>query len=183
MPLYPQKPYLSLCLFRWSCGGQECPDGVPECHNQKANCLRSILSFYRPQKAFWTPKIWLCESCVQKGDFSPIFLPYPILNIVWKAPAKRVLAYSRTRYRSSLVARCVLRGPYKSYNILFLPYFSKPKLEYTCSFLVHDWWQTISPIVSQSLTPSLSLWAELCLMEGLLSRVEHFINVVEKVVS
>ena len=57
MPLYPQKPYLSLCLFRWSCGGQECPDGVPEGHNLKANCLRSILGFYRPQKACKTPKL------------------------------------------------------------------------------------------------------------------------------
>ena len=49
--------YSSLWLFSWSCGGQECPDGVPGGHNQTANCLRSILSFYRPQKAFKTPKI------------------------------------------------------------------------------------------------------------------------------
>ena len=36
-------------------GGQECPAGVPKGHNQTANCLRSILSFYRPQKAYKTP--------------------------------------------------------------------------------------------------------------------------------
>ena len=22
--------HLSLCLFSWSCGGQECPDGLPD---------------------------------------------------------------------------------------------------------------------------------------------------------
>ena len=88
--------------------------GVPECHNQKANCLRSILSFYRPQKAFWTPKIWLFESCPKKGDFSPIFLPYPLLDMVWKAPAKRVLA----------IARRVLRGPYQDTSFLNSSKFS-----------------------------------------------------------
>ena len=45
-------------LFSWSCGGQECPDGVPGGYNWTANCLMSILSFYRPKKACKTPKIW-----------------------------------------------------------------------------------------------------------------------------
>ena len=49
--------YLSLCLFSWSYGGQEGPDGVSECQNETVNSLRSILSFYRPQKAFKTPQI------------------------------------------------------------------------------------------------------------------------------
>ena len=28
---------LSLWLFSWSCGGQECPDWAPEGHNQTTN--------------------------------------------------------------------------------------------------------------------------------------------------
>ena len=54
----PVKTPHVLMLFSWSCGGQECPDGVPGGYNWTANCLMSILSFYRPKKACKTPKIW-----------------------------------------------------------------------------------------------------------------------------
>ena len=35
--------YPFLWLFSWSCGGQECPDGVPGDHNQTAKCHESVL--------------------------------------------------------------------------------------------------------------------------------------------
>ena len=61
MPLYPWKPCQEPTHPYASPVGvvedRSVLMGFPECHNQKANCLRSILSFYRPQKAFWTPKI------------------------------------------------------------------------------------------------------------------------------
>ena len=50
-PSNPVKTIHVLMLFGWSCGGQECPDGLFQGQSQTANCLRSILSFYRPQKA------------------------------------------------------------------------------------------------------------------------------------
>ena len=42
---------------------------VFQCHNQTANCLRIILSFYRPQNASKTPKLWDFEVALNFGTF------------------------------------------------------------------------------------------------------------------
>ena len=100
--------YPSLWLFSWSCGGQECPDRVPGGHYQTANCLRSILSFYRPQKAYKTPKIWFFESCLIFSHFFPIFWHHPYTYIFFHSgcfgrppPEKRtcVLTTSDSYYK------------------------------------------------------------------------------------
>ena len=35
--------YLSLCLPIWSCGGQECPDGVPDGSYEPNGSLRTLV--------------------------------------------------------------------------------------------------------------------------------------------
>ena len=51
---------------------------VFQCHNQTANCLRSILSFYRPLNASKKPKLWPFEKKSQKrGIFRKITVGSP----------------------------------------------------------------------------------------------------------
>ena len=66
MPLYPQKPCQEpTCPYAILYGVVEDRSvlmGFLSRHNQIANCLRRIISSYRPQKACWKPKIWLCDT-------------------------------------------------------------------------------------------------------------------------
>ena len=82
-PSNPVKTLHVLMLFGWSCGGQECPDGLFQGQSQTANCLRSILSFYRPQKACKTPKLWLFESWLQFWYFASLFSGTHMKSWIW----------------------------------------------------------------------------------------------------
>ena len=70
MPLYPQKPCQEPTHPYGSLVGvvedRSVLITVFQCHNQTANCLRSILSFYRPQNASKKPKLWPFEKKSQK---------------------------------------------------------------------------------------------------------------------
>ena len=99
----PIKTPLVLLLPRWSCGGQEHPDGVFKGHSWTANGLRIILSFYRPQKASKTPEKWAVESCLKFWHFCPIFWP-PLLGNPWfglESPRPSFENPTKTQARSS----------------------------------------------------------------------------------